>query len=947
MIERVGSYQVVRELGRGGMGVVYLAVDERLGRDVAIKALPEHLANEPDRLVRFQREARVLASLNHPNIAGIHGLEESEGNHYLVLEYVEGESLDTVLQRGPLPMDEAVETAIAIAHGLEAAHDKGIVHRDLKPANIMITADGIPKVLDFGLARQSETPDSTTDYAALAETLTSSGQGGHGPHSPTIAGVIMGTAGYMSPEQARGRQADKRSDIFSFGCVLYELLTGARPFPGETVADVLGATLHKELDLSLLPDSTPPNVRRVLTRCLIKEKRNRLHDIADARIELQTPEAFAGSDQPEPGRSVRTLLVFGSLLLCAGAAAAWLLKPGGMTEVITPPPQIVLDAEILLPNSQRLGHAFQPGASISDDGSMIVMPVNDEPDPEGTVSAVDRGGWSASTGLMLRRLDTPGFTPVAGAGPGSLQPVFSADAGSIAYVTNAGTIMKISTSGGRPVRLCEVSSLVVGLDWHSDGYIYFGLRDGGGIQRVSETGGQPEAVTTPDAGLGENAHAMPTVLPDGGLLFSVYVNNFDSASIAYAPASGAAHVRLVDDASQPRYARGHVVFAREGALYALPFDPLSPEVDRDPRPLPEEVVHSKYYGNFLTRSEAAQFDLSSTGTLIIAEGGVPQENDFIPMFVDMQGTETPIEIEARSYVFARTMGDGERLVFMNAYDPEMALWIHEPERGISRRLITPDDIWFATGPGPNDVTLTPKPDGAGKGTLGVLDVDTGLASLRPLPVPEDLNFWPAQWSPDRQHLVGVGNTSSTDDEGIAFNIWVYEVDGGWSRLTDSEGQIEGWPSISPDGRWIVYSATESERLEVFVRPFNRPGPTRRVSTDGGTEPRWSPDGSEIFYRQLLATGFRPGRGVLSVGLSFAADDPERMVLARPVERFETASDCVAVIPITSWDFASDGRALFIRLEDPEARHAFMSELFPDRLRVVQNWASRLGTDSSN
>jgi serine/threonine-protein kinase len=799
-------------------------------------------------------------------------------------------------------------------------------------------------VLDFGLARQSDTPDSTTGFSLEAETLTNTG---HAPHSPTIAGVIMGTAGYMSPEQARGRQADKRSDIFSFGCVLYELLTGARPFSGETVADVLGATLHKELDLSLLPQNTPANVRRVLARCLTKDKRDRLHDIADARIELQAIEPIAAADQTPSGHRLPLLLGLCAVLLCLGAGGAWLLKPEAITAAAARTPEVVVDAEILLPEGQRLGHAFQQGASISDDGSMIVFPINDEPGPEGAVSAVDRGGWSASTGLMIRRMDTPGFTPVAGAGPGSLQPVFSPDADSIAYVTNAGTIMKIPTSGGRPVRLCEVSLLVVGLDWHSDGYIYFGLRDGGGIHRVSENGGQPEAVTTPDTGLGENAHAMPTVLPDGGLLFSVYVNNFDSASIAFTPANGAAHMRLANDASQPQHVRGHVVFAREGALYAMPTDPLSPDAARDPRPLPEEVVHSKYYGNFTTRTEAAQFDLSATGTLIIAEGGVPQENDFSPILVDMQGTETPIDIEARSYLFARTMGDGERLVFMNAYDPEMALWIHEPERGISRRLITPDNIWFSTGPGPNEVTLSLKQDGAAEATLGVLDVDAGPASLRPLPVPEDMNFWPAQWSPDRQHLVGVGNTSSSDDEGFLFNIWVYEVDGSWSRLTDSDSQIEGWPSISPDGRWIVYSATESERLEVFVRPFNRPGPTRRVSTEGGTEPRWSPDGSEIFYRQLAATGFRPGRGVRSVGVSFAADDPERMVLARPVERFETASDCVAVIPITSWDFASDGRALFIRMEDPEARHAFMSGLFPDRLRVVQNWARRLAPGSPN
>ena len=326
----VGPYAIQRELGRGGMGVVYLAVDERLGREVAIKALPEHLASDPDRLARFQREARVLASLNHPNIAGIHGLEEAGGQHYLVLEYVEGESLDALLERGPMPVDDTIETAVAIARALEAAHDKGIIHRDLKPANIIITPEGVPKVLDFGLARQSESSGSTTDVSADSPTLTSPPV-----HSPTIPGAIMGTAGYMSPEQARGRPVDKRSDVFSFGCVLYEMLTGARPFAGETIADVLGATLHKELDFSLLPADTPANVRRVLARCLAKDKRQRLHDIADARIDLESMDAPAAGPVRKTSGSALAVVALATLLL--GAAAAWLLKPTPATPPTTLP----------------------------------------------------------------------------------------------------------------------------------------------------------------------------------------------------------------------------------------------------------------------------------------------------------------------------------------------------------------------------------------------------------------------------------------------------------------------------------------------------------------------------------------------------------------------------------------------------------------------------------
>ncbi|MGE5243875.1 MAG: serine/threonine-protein kinase, partial [Betaproteobacteria bacterium] len=411
----LGPCEIITELGAGGMGEVYRARDTKLGREVALKILPPAFVGDPERLARFEREAKTLAALNHPHIAQIYGLEESRGIRFLVMELVDGETLAARIAKGPLPIDEALAWAGQIAEALEAAHEKGIVHRDLKPANIMLTTEGVPKVLDFGLARQSEATASSTAISPDSPTLTSPAV-----HSPTIPGAIMGTAGYMSPEQARGRQVDKRSDIFSFGCVLYELLTGAKPFAGDTIADVLGATLHKDLDLSLLPAATPPNVRRVLARCLAKDKRQRLHDIADARIELQTPEP-AAIEQPDPGRRSLIPLVVGAVLLAAaGAGAAWLAKPGAAAPAARPPapPPVVHDAEILLPAGPRRGPAFQPGVAISDDGTMIVFPVNPEP-PIDADSGIDRAGWAASTGLMLRRLDSPALTPVVGTEPES------------------------------------------------------------------------------------------------------------------------------------------------------------------------------------------------------------------------------------------------------------------------------------------------------------------------------------------------------------------------------------------------------------------------------------------------------------------------------------------------------------------------------------------------
>ena len=366
--KRIGPYVITREIGRGGMGIVYLARDTRLERDVAIKALPEHLESDPDRLARFQREARALASMNHPNIGAIHGLEVESDKHYLVLEFVAGESLDARLARGPMDTAEATEIAIQIASALEAAHDQGIVHRDLKPANIMLTPEGTAKVLDFGLARTPDVTGSSTDVTVPPDspTLTSPMP----VHSPTIPGAIMGTAGYMSPEQARGRTVDKRSDVFSFGCVLYEMLTGLRPFSGETVADVLGATLHKELDLSQLPAETPANVRRVLRRCLAKDKRQRLHDIADARLELSEPETVEHAAAPTSPRRDRIVQVLVPILIVV-AAWAWINRP-------TAPTTVQLPAELPVVRFEQEVEGEVEPILISPDGTMVAYTLDFE-----------------------------------------------------------------------------------------------------------------------------------------------------------------------------------------------------------------------------------------------------------------------------------------------------------------------------------------------------------------------------------------------------------------------------------------------------------------------------------------------------------------------------------------------------------------------------------------
>jgi hypothetical protein len=478
------------------------------------------------------------------------------------------------------------------------------------------------------------------------------------------------------------------------------------------------------------------------------------------------------------------------------------------------------------------------------------------------------------------------------------------------------------------------------LDWHTDGFIYFGLRTDGGIQRVAENGGQPEALTTPDSAAGERAHAMPAVLPGGGMLVTVYRSDVNDASISFTSVPGEPLVGLARNASHARFANGHVLFAREGALFALPFNPDAPATTADPIPLPERAVHSKYYGNTLTMSHAAQFDLSPSGTLVIAEGGVPREASLAPVWVDAQGTESPINLEPRSYLVARAAESG-RLFFMSAYGASGALWSHEPDRGITQTIMRTRDIWFAPGPGPEEITLLLHQEDAVLPALGVIDTNAGPRSFRPIALPDNLEFWPVEWSPDRRFLIGVGGSILNDQTASTMQVWVYERDAGFARLTDSDSPIEGWPDISPDGRWVIYAAPESGRLEIYVRPFNRPGPARRVTTEGGFEPRWSPDGSQIFFREHGKSGMGAGRTVLSVDVSFADTDPDRIILARPVEQYRTASEYVGTVPITSWDFAPDGRAIFIKREEPADRHAFMSELFPARLRVIHNWATRL------
>ncbi len=926
-VESVGPFRIERELGRGGMGVVYLARDTRLDRLVAIKALPAHLADDPDRLARFQREAKVLASLNHPNIAALHGLEVVDQVHYLILEYVEGETLANRLERGPMAVEDARELAVQIAEALEAAHDKGIVHRDLKPGNVMVTSAGVAKVLDFGLARTADgNASSSTDFGsqALSQAVTSPAP----MHSPTIPGAIMGTAGYMSPEQARGKPVDKRSDIFSFGCVLYEMLTGDQPFRGETASDSIGATLHKEFDRSQLPPEAPASMARVLGRCLAKDRRSRLHDIADARIELQAvePEAALAVTPGGPSRGVVALALLAIAIVAAGAA--WLLKPAAVTAPIP-----VLDAEIVLPEGDLLGHRFGPGIAISRDGAQLAFPIHTEP---GLESSGAIGNWVGSRGLVNRRLGEARIIPLAGTQENSSQPAFSPDGQWIAYVASGNEIFKIPVAGGQPVRLGEglPNSPVVGLAWGDDGFLLIGQHLGGGLLRLSSAGGTATPYTTLNDDTGESGHFLPHILPDGrGALLTVCTGSWASfqrtTAVWVHDAATSQRRLLVDDASHAQYADGQIIFVREGALMAARFDLDRLELVGEPRPLPMGVAHSQHTLSLGTRTFAAQFALARDGTLAFAEGSVFPELKNSLVWVDRAGAETPVGLEPRHINSARLSPDATKIALWAAYVPARAIWVHELSRGITRRIASGASSWAAWGPEPHQLTFR-RTGVDGKEQIGVLT--PGAAESEFAPIESDGQLFPAEWTPDGKWLLGAGVA-----DGSAA-LFLHERETGWEALQKNSQSQELWPAISPDGRWLAFASNESGIMEVYVRPLHEAGASHQISIGGGGSSAWSRDGKELFYR-----GRRPPGGG-SVGDIFAVSIEQadgRLTIGKPERLFPDKLVYGFTGPIRAWDVAPDGRFLFIKTQTDEELRATWRTVFPDRIRVIQNWVSSL------
>jgi serine/threonine-protein kinase len=774
---RVGSFVVTGWLGSGGMGDVYRARDSRLGRDVALKVLPPDVVHDAVRVARFTREAQVLASLNHPNVAAIYGVEDTGDLQALVLELVEGPTLADCILRGPMPIDEALPVARQIAEALEAAHEQGIVHRDLKPANIKLRLDATVKVLDFGIAKALDSASSGDETASTTPTRPAN----------TQIGMILGTAPYMSPEQARGRLTDKRSDIWSFGVVLFEMLSGRRVFAGDEVSDTVAAVLRQEVDWAALPASTPMTVRRLLRRCIERDVRQRLRDIGEARVVLADPDA----GQSAEGRTASTPVV------------------------------------------ARFAFTLGEGQQFNNPGRLVAI----APDGTGII-------YSANQRLYLRLLSDLEARPIAGTEVAQgfvAEPVFSPDGRSVTFVSFSErtlSLKRIAVTGGAAMTLCPIG-VPFGISWGADG-IVFG-QGAKGIMRVS-SGGKPDLLVGVEPG--ELAHD-PQMLPDGqNVLFTLAADApvvlWDDARIVTQHLRTRARKILIEGGSDARYLpTGHIVYAVGGVLCAVPFDSRRLEVTGGPIPVVEGIRRERATGG-----ATAQFSCSESGSLVYVPGPISAtrtDNDLA--LIDRHGVVEPLNLGPGAYEFPRISPDGTRIVFGTVEGREAIIWIAELVGGKAVRRLTFSGrnrfpIWSADGR-----RVAFQSDREGDLSIFCQSAD-GLGTAERLTRADvGSTHVPEAWSPtDDALLFGVSRDSHV-------SLWALSLrDGTAAPFGGVRSSSPLASAFSPDGRWIAYGSTESGGREIYVQAFPGPDVRYQVSRNGTSiHPLWSRDGTELFF----------------------------------------------------------------------------------------------------
>jgi serine/threonine protein kinase/Tol biopolymer transport system component len=878
---QLGSYEILGPIGAGGMGEVYKARDTKLGREVAVKVLPEAFAVDKGRLARFEREARLLASLNHPNIATIHGLEEFDGVHFLVLELVPGETLKERISKAAVPLDEALALFKQVAAALEAAHEKGIIHRDLKPANIKITPESKVKVLDFGLAKALSEEAPSHDLSS-SPTLS---------RQATAAGIILGTAAYMSPEQARGKTVDERTDIWAFGCCLYEALTGRRAFVGDTVTDVLAAVVKSEPDWSALPESMPWKIGELVGRCLRKDPGRRLHDIADARIEiddaiLEPSAALPPARPPAKGagrRAVARLALIATVTAVLGVIV-------GRISTRSPPPRErpITRFTFSLPDGQELGESSLPFA-LSPDGRRLVY-----------VAKI--GGTQQ---LYLRELEELEAEAVPGT-EGASNPFFSPDGRWIGFYGN-GNLNKVSVSGGAVVTLCRAPPVYFtgwggGSSWGLDDTIIFS-EDIRGLLRVSAQGGTPERLTTPVTW----SHIWPQMLPDGkSILYTVAFGG--SSRLALLSLETGESRELLEGSTYIYQAQilptGHLVYAQSGGLWAVPLDLSRLELTGSP----VSVLGGVHEVTRAVIGPIAYFAAADKGSLAYVPGRATGGTSLA--WVDREGREIAWK-EEETLQNPRLSPDGSRVAMTLASREGRDIWVYEIDRGARTRLtfggMNTEPIW--------------SPDAARIAFASGTDLDLksvpadGSASAEVL-LQKKENQLPTSWSPDGRTLAFYEINPDT-----ARDVWTTTLDGQGEPTPVLVTEFnEHSPMFSPDGRWLAYVSDESGREEIYLRPFSGPGAKHPVSTEGGREPVWSADGSELFYRS--------GDKVMAVAVETEPDlttGTPRVLFEGPYVMYLGGGN--------NYDVSPDGRRfLMIRRELGPA---------PRQINVVLNWAEEL------
>ena len=902
----VAHYHATVRLGAGGMGEVYRATDSRLGREVALKVLRAELTRDVDGLARFEREARLLAGLQHSNIAVIHGIEEEDGVRALVMELVEGQSLDQRIRLGALPLDEALPLARQVAEALEYAHERGIIHRDLKPANVMVTPDGQVKILDFGLAKAlGAEPGPGSSDTAQTMTVAQSAQ--------TVKGMIMGTAAYMSPEQARGKAVDRRTDVWAFGCVVYEMLAGRRAFAGDTVTDTLATVLQGEPDWKGLPASTPAALGQLVRRCLDKDSKRRLQAIGEARVMLEELAQVSATGRyaapveteripPAPARATGPrrwpLAAAAGAGLLAGALGVSLL--GGPRATVTPVPTwLSLDlapAEKLSERRPRFT-AF----ALSPDGRTVAF----------------TGVRSGATALYLRSLERAEAVPVAGSDEAQ-NPFFSPDGRFVGFAVGA-ALKKVSAEGGPVTTLADFAAGGAGRDGSAGGEIYgASWAEGGrivvgrfqdGLFEVSASGGAPRRLTKVGTAF---AHRLPHVLPGGAILFTRARTQAGESDVAVLTPKGEERV-LVESAADGRYLpTGHLAFFREGVLEAAPFDLDGLQLAGTASPVLEDVMQAVGSGAPNRNTGAAQFAWSGTGTLALARGGAQPLSNAQPVFIDRSGQTTELSLREGYYARPRISPDGGRLAVTHTSEgrrERTRIWVVDAARGTMSPLPREgfsSAVWM--------------PDGQrlifrGLAPAGLYRARADGASEPELLLATAGNVQPGSITPDGGVLAYATSASETGQD-----IWLLPLTGEpkarpWLQTSANETS----PEISPDGRFIAYASNVSGRYEVYVQPFPGPeGARHQVSLSGGQAPRWSRDGRELFFM----TDARPRR-LMAAAVNTApafSTAPPREVLPEGVETSAGAG---------GYDVSSDGR--FIMLRDEEAPDPGV-----DDLQVVLN-----------